>query len=211
MPGPLRVLHLEDSPRDAEVIRQRLEKGGVSCHILLVNSKDGFEAALNQESFDLILCAYQLSGYDGISALAYARQARPDVPVIMITGTVGDDEAARCLRLGATDYLLKDRLERLVSAVERAIQEAQTRRARRLLDAKLQESEQLNRNLVGDASERKLIEEQRERLAALVDASPDFIAYADPKTTQIKYIINGTLDDEAGQRTTSSAQIVNVK
>src|SRR6185503_16151475 len=82
------------------------------------------------------------------SALAYAQQARPDVPVIMISGTVGDEEAVRCLHLGATDYLLKDRLERLVSAVERAIQEAQARRARRLMEAKLQQSEQLNRNLV---------------------------------------------------------------
>src|SRR6185295_6210841 len=75
--------------------------------------------------------------------------------------------AVRSLQLGATDYLLKDRLERLGSAVKRAIQEAETRRTRRWVDA------------------------QRERLAALVDASPDFIGYADPKTTQIKYINKG--------------------
>ena len=160
MPNPLRVLHLEDSPRDADVIRHQLEEGGVSCDILLVDSKDSFEAALTQEPFDLILCDYNLSGYDGISALTYAQQARPDVPVIMISGTVGDEEAVRCLHLGATDYLLKDRLERLASAVQRAIQEAETRRTRRLVDA------------------------QRERLAALVDASPDFIGYADPTTTR---------------------------
>jgi len=274
------------------MIRHQLEEGGVSCHVLLVDSKDRFEAALAREPFDLILCDYNLPGYNGISALTYAQETRPDVPVIMISGTVGDEEAVRCLHLGATDYLLKDRLERLVSAVERAIQEAETRRTRRLTEAKLRQSEQLNRSLVEhlpqrvfvkdlngnyvfcnflyardlgieptqiigqddfaffsteraeeyracdrrvvtdgtinarderyvvdgkeqwihtvkipyrdeqgviigvlglleDTSDRKRVEVQRERLAALVDASPDFIGYADPKTTQIKYINKG--------------------
>ena len=159
MPNPLRVLHLEDSPRDAELIRHQLEEGGLSCDILLVDSKDRFEAALTQEPFDLILCDYNLPGYDGISALKYAQQARPDVPVIMISGTVGDEEAVKCLHLGATDYLLKDRLERLAPAVERAIQEAETRRARRLTEAKLQQSEQLNRSLVEHLPQRMFVKD----------------------------------------------------
>ena len=163
MPGPLRVLHLEDSPRDAEVIRHQLEEGGLSCDVLLVDSKDSFEAALTQEPFDLILCDYNLPGYDGISALKYAQQARPDVPVIFISGTVGDEEAVKCLHLGATDYLLKDRLERLVSAVERAIQEAETRRARRLTEEKLQESEQLNRSLVEHLPQRIFVKDLNSR------------------------------------------------
>src|SRR5664279_4285435 len=125
MPSPLRVLHLEDSPRDADVIRYKLDAEGVSCDITLVRTKDGFEAALTQQTFDLILCDYNLPGYDGISALTYAQRLRPDVPVILVSGTVGDEEAVRCLHLGATDYLLKDRLERLGSAVKRAIQEAE--------------------------------------------------------------------------------------
>ncbi len=159
MPNPVRVLHLEDSPQDAELIRHQMEEGGLSCDILLVDSKDRFEAALTQEPFDLILCDYDLPGYDGISALKYAQQARPDVPVIMISGTVGDEEAVRCLHLGATDYLLKDRLERLASAVERAIQEAETRRARRLTEAKLQQSEQLNRSLVEHLPQRMFVKD----------------------------------------------------
>ena len=129
MLGPLRVLHLEDSPRDAEVIRHRLNAEGVSCEIILVSTKDGFEAALTREPFDVILSDYNLPGYDGISALTYAQRTRPDVPVILISGTVGDEEGVRCLHLGATDYLIKDRLERLAPAVERAIQEAEARRS----------------------------------------------------------------------------------
>jgi PAS domain S-box-containing protein len=137
MPSPLRVLHLEDSPRDAEVIRHKLDAEGVSCDITLVSTKNGFEAALTREPFDLILCDYNLPGYDGISALTYAQQTRPDVPVILISGTVGDEEAVRCLHLGATDYLLKDRLERLASAVERAIREAQIQCTRKSAEAAL--------------------------------------------------------------------------
>src|SRR5580704_15493572 len=125
MPSPLRVLHLEDSPRDADVIRHKLDAEGVSCDITLVSTKDGFEATLTQQPFDLILSDYKLSGYDGISALTYAQQTRPDVPVILISGTVGDEEGVRCLHLGAIDYLLKDHLERLVPAVHRAIHEAE--------------------------------------------------------------------------------------
>ncbi len=149
------------------MIRHKLDAEGVSCDIVLVRTKDEFEAALLREPFDLVLCDYNLPGYDGISALQHAQRLRADLPVILVSGTVGDEEAVRGLHLGATDYLLKDRLERLVPAVQRAIQEAETRRTRRLVDA------------------------QRERLAALVDASPDFIGYADPKTTQIKYINKG--------------------
>src|SRR6185436_99215 len=103
MPSPLRLLHLENSPRDAEVIRHKLDAEGVSCDIMLVSTKGGFEAALTRELFDLILCDYNLPGYDGVAALAYAQQARPDVPVILISGTVGDEEAVRCLQLCATD------------------------------------------------------------------------------------------------------------
>ena len=137
MPSPLRVLHLEDSPRDAEVIRHKLDAGELFCDVLLVNSKDSFEAALTQEPFDLILSDYALPGYDGVAALTHAQLVQPDVPVIIISGTVREEEGVRCLHLGATDYLLKDRLDRLVPAVQRAIQEAEARRTRRGVEAAL--------------------------------------------------------------------------
>src|ERR1700682_5093471 len=131
MTRPLRVLHLEDSPRDAEMVRHKLDVEGVSCDILLANSKDSFEAALTREPFDLILSDYNLPGYDGITALKHAQETQPDVPVILISGTVGEEEAVKCLQIGATDYLLKAHLDRLAPAVQRAIQEAETRRTRK--------------------------------------------------------------------------------
>ena len=90
MERPLRVLHLEDSPRDAALIRDRLELDGVACEILVVNGKDSFEAALARESFDLVISDYNLPGYDGITALQKAQVVQPGVPVILISGTLGD-------------------------------------------------------------------------------------------------------------------------
>jgi two-component system cell cycle sensor histidine kinase/response regulator CckA len=138
---PFRVLHLEDSPRDAEVVRHKLAADGLSCDILVVQDQASFEAALIAHPFALILLDYNLRGYDGISALKHAQLTRPDVPVILISGTVGDEDAVKCLHFGATDYLLKDRLDRLVPAVRRAVVEAETRRARRRVGASLAESE----------------------------------------------------------------------
>src|SRR5258708_33178093 len=85
VPRPIRVLHLEDSPRDAEIIRHKLEVDGVRCDIVLANSKDSFEAALVQESFDLILSDYNLPDFDGTSAIKRAQEQQPDTPVIVIS------------------------------------------------------------------------------------------------------------------------------
>jgi len=126
---PLRVLHLEDSPRDAEMLHDKLKTAGVSTDIVLVNSKESFEAALSGDSsgdsFDIILSDYNVPGYDGIAAVMLAREKRPETPVIVVSGTMGEDEAVKYLHVGATDDLLKARLERLVPAVQRAIQEAE--------------------------------------------------------------------------------------
>jgi len=142
MARALRVLHLEDNPRDAEIIRHRLEQAGVACDIVLTNAKQSFEAALAKEAFDLVISDYNVPGYDGIAALRQTIATQPDVPVILISGTVGEEEAVRCLHLGATDYLLKGRLDRLAPAVQRAIREAQTRRTHKRAERALQEREQ---------------------------------------------------------------------
>jgi PAS domain S-box-containing protein len=128
------------------MIRHKLDVEGMSCDILLVDSKDGYEAALTRESFDLILSDYNLPGYDGIAALTKAQGTQPDAPVILISGTVGEDDAVRCLHVGATDYLLKDRLDRLVPAVQRALQEAETRRTRKQTERALLQREQTLRD-----------------------------------------------------------------
>ena len=139
---PVRLLHLEDNPKDAELIHDRLEVAGLASEITRVSNRRGFEAALNNATYHVILCDFNLPDYDGISALSAARASQPDVPVIVISGSLGEEEAVKCLHLGATDYLLKQRLERLPNAVRRAIIAADEQRKRRRAEAELRASEE---------------------------------------------------------------------
>ena len=86
-------MHLEDNPRDAELVRHRLDVEGVPCDIHLAKGQASFESALAQESFDLIISDYNLPGYDGITALRPAQATQPDVPVILVSGTVSEEQA----------------------------------------------------------------------------------------------------------------------
>ena len=125
-----RLLHLEDSPTDARYIHDRLDAEGLRPEVVLVDSRDALHAALS-ERFDLVLCDYNLPGFDGLSALKLIRERQPEVPVIVVSGSIDEEEAVKCLHLGATDYLLKQRMERFVPAVRRALQEARDQKRRR--------------------------------------------------------------------------------
>ena len=85
----LRILHLEDNLRDAELIREHLEAEGMDCEIILVGDRQAFESALDQGVFDLILCDNSLPDYDGLSALVQARTKQPATPFIFVSGTLG--------------------------------------------------------------------------------------------------------------------------
>jgi len=138
---PIRILHLEDNPHDAALIQDRLEADGLRCGIVCVDNKEQFEAALAEDAFDLILCDYNLPDYDGLSALKLAREKQPDTPVMLISGSLGQEEAVACLHSGATDYLFKKRLERLPSAVKRALDEAEQQRQHQRDETRLRASE----------------------------------------------------------------------
>jgi len=133
MPGdtglsrPLIILHLEDSPADAELIEKMLIAGGLPAENIRVETRSAFLEGLKLRPLDLILCDYTLPQFHGLAALELAREHRPDVPFIFVSGTLGDDLAADTLRRGATDYLLKDRLARLVPAVRDALNKAKIR------------------------------------------------------------------------------------
>lgn len=137
----IRILHLEDSPRDAELIQSQLAAGGLPCDFVRVNTKEQFEAALAGEVLDLILLDYNIAGYDGGAALSLALRSRPHVPVIIVSGTIGEEAAVECVLAGATDYVLKQRPARLLPAVRRALAEAAERTRRRQTEAELRESE----------------------------------------------------------------------
>src|SRR5207245_11738531 len=100
----------------------------------------GFRAALEQKVCDLILSDYSVPGYDGPSALALAREQCPDIPFLFVSGRIGDEVAVECLKAGATDYVLKDRLARLVPAIRRALNEAEEYACRREVEEQVKRS-----------------------------------------------------------------------
>ncbi|HLO51616.1 MAG TPA: PAS domain S-box protein [Kamptonema sp.] len=137
----LKILLLEDSVLDAELIEAHLIEGAVECDLFRVETRSEFLAALTEKSFDLILADYSLPSFDGISALAIARSNCPEIPFIFVSATLGEELAVETLKNGATDYVVKQRLGRLVPAVKRALRESQERRDRASAEAARQESE----------------------------------------------------------------------
>src|SRR4030095_2487581 len=138
-PPPLRILHLEDNPTDAELIQAILETEGIICDVTRVDTQADFFASLEQGPFDLILTDYTLPSFDGLSALKIALEKCPDIPFLFVSGSLGEEVAIETLKIGATDYILKDRLSRIVPAVQRALRESEERTERRRAQALLSE------------------------------------------------------------------------
>lgn len=143
MNTPLRILHLEDNPDDAALIHFTLEAGGIVCKTTCVHNRADFGTQLDRGCFDLVLSDYSLPAFDGLSAIAVVRAQWPELPVILVSGTVGEEFAIESLKSGATDYVLKTRLLRLVPAVRRAMQEVAERAERRRLEAQFIEAQKM--------------------------------------------------------------------
>ena len=144
----LRILHLEDDPRDSEIVESLLVDEGIDCELVRVSTRDQFRAAIEQESFDIILADYALPSFDGISALAITLSQQPTVPFILLSGTAGEEVAAESVKSGATDYVIKDRPSRLVPSIRRALREAEERRERQRAEESLRESEERLRTVI---------------------------------------------------------------
>jgi PAS domain S-box-containing protein/putative nucleotidyltransferase with HDIG domain len=144
----LRILILEDAPADAELEEHELRKAGLVFTSMVVDTRETFLKALNEFMPDLILSDYKLPSFDGHKALKIAKEKCPDVPFILVTGELGEEFAIEILKKGATDYVLKQKLSRLIPVVQRALQEAQEREKQRLSDKALKESEQRYRSFV---------------------------------------------------------------
>src|ERR1700674_1779795 len=141
MKSPLHILYLEDEPRDAELVQETLASNGIRCHVTRVQTEADFIASLQQGGFDLILADYTLPSFDGLSALKIAQQDWPHVPLIFVSGTLGEEVVIEALKIGATDYVFKTRLSRIVPSVQRALREAEARIDLRHAEEALQRSE----------------------------------------------------------------------
>jgi signal transduction histidine kinase len=141
MRATLRILSLEDDPNDAELVQETLASDGISCQITRVETEADFIASLEQERVDLILADHTLPSFDGLTALKIARKGWPHVPFIFVSGTLGEEVAIEALKVGATDYVFKTRLSRIVPSVRRALREAAERIELRHAEEALRRSE----------------------------------------------------------------------
>ena len=137
----LRVLHIEDSQDDHELLGLRLRRDGLEVMLHRVESEQEFRQALDMP-WDVVLSDYTLPGFSGLLALEILKDSGLLIPFVIVSGLIGEDTAVSAMRAGASDYLLKDKLARLAPAIERAIQNAEAQRARQLSEQALAESRQ---------------------------------------------------------------------
>jgi two-component sensor histidine kinase len=194
----LRILLLEDSALDAELVMEALSSTGLQVIVERAVLEEEFSRALDAGAWDLVLADYLLPGFDGLSALALVRRHRPELPFVFVSGALGEEVAVEALKRGATDYVIKDRLDRLPATVLRALAEAHERTERRQaqdalqrlldertallheLDHRVKNNLQLLLSLIGievrnaeDGTTVRVLERMRERLQALGAAHRD--------------------------------------
>ncbi|WP_447983526.1 response regulator [Nitrospira sp. Nam74] len=150
---PLHAVHLDNNPLDSELIESLLVREGIPCRIQRVATRMSFLKALEQEHVDLILSDVSLPTFNGMEALAIVRNTCPQIPFIFVTGTVGEERAIETLKSGARDYVLKQRLSRLVPSVRRALYEAEERNKRKRTEDILREREQLFRLIMENTTD----------------------------------------------------------
>lgn len=166
----IQILHLEDDPVDAELVREKLEAAELACRITHVKTRVEFDTALRQGGYDIILADFRLPMYDGMSALRLAQEVCPDIPLIFVSGTMGEEAVIEGLTEGATDYVLKQRLSRVAPAVKRALHEAENRRARKRAEEELRK---LSRAVEQSAS------------TIIITDTQGYIEYANPRFNEI--------------------------
>ncbi|MFY9221270.1 MAG: response regulator [Blastocatellia bacterium] len=150
METKIKILHLEDNPTDAELVKEILDSESVAFEILQVNNRESYVKAIQTKKFDLIFSDYSIPSFSGAKALEIAKENTPDTPFIYISGTIGEDAAIEGFKNGATDYVLKNRLSKLIPSVLRALREKQERIQRKMAEIEIHRQATLI-NIVPDA------------------------------------------------------------
>ena len=168
MSQPLKLLIVEDSDSDARLVMRTLRQGGYEPRWRRVEDAAGLQAALAGEDWELVISDYAMPTFDGLAALKLVQDSGRDLPLIIVSGTIGEDVAVTAMKAGAHDYLMKGHLTRLTSAVQRELRDADERRRHRAADAALRESE--------------------ERFREMAENLDEVLWMSDPRTSRILYV-----------------------
>jgi PAS domain S-box-containing protein len=170
MKKPLRVLLIEDSVEDAELLLYELRREGLDPDLERVGTPEELQLALDRKEWDLVISDYSLPNFSATYALAIIKRRCTDIPFIIVSGTIGEETAVEAMRAGAHDFVKKSHLSRLVPAIERVLREAELRRKHRRVEAQLKK---LSRAV-----------EQSPVTVVITDTKGD-IEYVNPKFTEL--------------------------
>ena len=153
MRKPLRLLMVEDSENDAELLLLELNRGGYQVSHVRVDTEDAMARALREQHWDIIISDYYMPSFDAQAALKVLHESKVGIPLIVVSGTIGEETAVQALQAGARDFLLKGRLARLIPAIERELREHEVGIARERAERALRESEERYRRIVETTNE----------------------------------------------------------
>ncbi len=174
----LRILVLEDSEEDAELMAREMRKDGLRFELKRTWTRTEFLCGLGEFQPDLIISDYTIPSYDGLAALDDVRKITQDVPFIFLSGTIGEEFALETLKRGATDYVLKDHLSRLVPTIRRAMQEYEERRVRFAAEESLRESEEKFKGLAASARDAIIMIDGEGKISYWNDSAERIFGYS---------------------------------
>ncbi|PAW83168.1 MAG: hypothetical protein B9S33_14205 [Pedosphaera sp. Tous-C6FEB] len=178
MKKPLRVLVVEDSEFDAKMLIRLIDRGGYATAYERVQTADDMARALSKKQWDIVLSDYNLPGFNATLALQLLQATKLDIPFIIVSGGIGEDVAVAAMKSGASDYLMKGNLARLVPAVERELRDAGVRQARRKAENEVRESEERYRLLWETATDAILLMDARSTILFANPAVQNIFGYA---------------------------------
>jgi PAS domain S-box-containing protein len=156
----IKILHLEDDPDDSELILTELKSLASKIDFIRVDSEKDFRLQLEMNQFDIILADYNLPTFDGVSALKICSENYPEIPFIIVSGTLGEEIAVKMLKYGASDYLLKQNLKRLATAVNHSLEEAKLKKAKQRAENELIQSEEKFRSITENSADAIFVVDQ---------------------------------------------------
>ena len=179
-PPLLRVLILEDNPRDAKLTASVLEGGGYTVQVEVTDSPEVFRESLEKTEYDVILADFNLRNWTALDALEILKRSGKHVPLIVVTGAIGDEAAVECIKRGAADYVLKDRPARLPLEVRRALEEKRLREERKRAEEALIEERHLLRTLMDNLPDVIYFKDRESRFTRINKAHAKGFGLSDP-------------------------------